>query len=314
MQKDEYKRAFDGVSAPEDLEERVMRRIAPRREISAGRLVLIVCAVLILGCGAVFASEIAGGWLNGIIGLSGGGAPEGSLQEIGQTAEADGVRITLADVVTDGERAYITLDMESTDGRSFAPDGTTPVESSIYVHEEVKLAGDGSISLRFVRLDDGSDPAHAQLALEYCFSHSHTGEELELTVTALDRMYSEEGEDGVVSLKGELLAEGEWRFRFTLRESTVKAVYECGSCTVTVTPLGITADGVGGVSLMDRDAALKLADGTVVPLAGGGVSRKLHNSKVTEETYQADLTMTVDPAQAEALMISGEEMKLIPVR
>lgn len=275
-------------------------------------MALVLCAVFILTCGVALASGTAGAWLNSVISLNGAEIPPGNFQEIGQTVEQAGVRMTLESAAGDGVHIYFLLNVEGLNGQDFSnmsPE-SVPMEDSLYVYEEMSLSGSGGYAFRAVRLDDGSDPSRAQLCLMYSFASNRRGERMTLTVSGISRsLYTEE--DGYRSLEHQPAAEGEWSFTFRLNRSLDGVHYAMEGCDfdVSVSPLGLAVDGIGCRKL-GEEGSLLLKDGTEIPLTGYGYSSGSHNHRIIRETANWDFTGLIDPDQAAALLIGGKEYKL----
>ena len=172
MDKTAYKRAFDAISAPETAESAVLDRIAPGHRRAVPRMALVLCAVLILTCSAAVASGLNGGWLGSIISLNGNDVPAGNLQEISQTVESDGLRMTLVSAASDGMHTYLLVDVEALDGQDFSHEESAdiPLSDSIYVDCRLLMEGSGGYGFRFFRLDDGSGPGTAGAPVQFrCF-------------------------------------------------------------------------------------------------------------------------------------------------
>lgn len=309
MDKMEYKRAFDSVSAPSDIKERILSRVSPTKRSPIRRTVLVLWAVLVLTCTVALASGAAGEWLNALIRLNGQEVPTGNVHLLNQTAEDGGVRITLTEAISDGINAYLLLDMEALEGQSFVPSDTLPIEESIYITERIEPQIGGGF--RATRLDDGSSPANARVVLEYSFDESVSGQEIAVTITSL-KAARDMQEDGVKSRLHDALAEGEWTFRVQIQDNMEIARYTFGDYDVSISAIGITVEGMGDASILNSHLALRLKDGSEVELTSGGISRTLHNDQVTSAAYRARLTELVDPTQATVLLIDGVEYTLLP--
>ena len=313
MDKNTYKRAFDEVRAPVGAESRVLRAVSPRPRMAARRMALILCAALVLTCGAAFASGAAGQWLDAVIQLNGAAVPPGNFQEIGKTAESAGVRMTLESAAGDGVHTYFLLSVEALEGQDLSnPDPqSVPMEDSLYVHELMSLSGSGGYAFHAVRLDDGSDPARAQLCLAYDFSPNRRGEKMTLTISSIARgLYAEK--DGFRHFEHEPVAEGEWSFDFRLSKSLdgVHYVMEGYEFDVSVSPLGLAVDGIGCRKL-GEEGVLLLRDGTEIELTGYGYSSGARNHEVYREMASWEYTQLIDPDQASALIVGGKEYPLM---
>ena len=315
MDKTAYKRAFDAISAPETAESAVLDRIAPGHRRAVPRMALVLCAVLILTCSAAVASGLNGGWLGSIISLNGNDVPAGNLQEISQTVESDGLRMTLVSAASDGMHTYLLVDVEALDGQDFSHEESAdiPLSDSIYVDCRLLMEGSGGYGFRFFRLDDGSDPARAQLALRFSSGVSCAGQQMELVMNSLKHSVMVPHE-GKMLRADEPIAEGEWRFAFRLNDHLESVRYTLDSFDVSISALGISIDGAGCGKLLKQSLSLKMTDGTLSDLSGAGYHALKSNHTITSETIEAETTELIDPNKVAALIIGSTEYELTPVR
>lgn len=320
MDKATYKRAFDTISAPDTIERIVLDRIAPRPHRAVPRLALILCAVLVLTCSVAVASGLTGGWLGAIINLNGNDVPEGNLQPINQTVEADGVRMTLHEAASDGVHIYLLVDIEALDGQNFSHEESEalPMSESIWVDGYLLLEDSGGYGMNVFRLDDGSDPARAQLAFRFDASKSRAGQQMELVISSLEHSVMVPHED-TMHRSSEPLVKGDWRFSFRLNAQLETVPYKLNTFDVSLSALGISIEGAGcGVlwpgHLADGSTFLKMTDGTLVELSSLGYHCIRHNNAVLDESIEAGTTRLIDPASVVALIISGVEYPLDPVQ
>ena len=316
MDKKTYRAAFDAVCAPQNAEDRVARAISPRPRMAARRMALILCAVLVLTCGASLASGVAGQWLDAVVSLNGAEVPAGNFQEIGITAEDAGVRMTLESVAGDGVHTYFLLNVEALEGQDLSNTDpqSIPMEDSLYVHEVMSFSGSGGYGFRPIRLDDGSDPARAQLCLKYDFGTNRWGDKLTLKITGLNRgVYT--GADGERCFEHEPVAGGEWSFTFRLSRSLdgVHYAMEEYDFDISVSPLGLAVDGIGCRKL-GEEGVLLLKDGSKIELTGYGYSSGSRNHEVYREMASWEFTQLIDPGQAAALILGGREYPLTPAK
>lgn len=317
MDKTRYRQAFDSVFAPDGAEDKVLSAVLSRPRRRMSRAALVLCVVLMLVCGAALASGIAGEWLEGAIGLNGGGAPQENLQKIGKTVEADGMRLTLDSAASDGVHTYFLLNVEALEGQDFSntdPE-TIPMEDSIYVDFNLQLPSGGGYGFRAIRIDDGADPSRAQLILKFDFGVPRNGSRLTLTISSLERGIWTTGENGKRVFTAEPVAEGEWSFSFWLnrRLDGVHYKMEPYDFDVRISPLGMAIDGVGS-RRFGQEAYLVMQDGSQVELIGYGYSSGERNGDIYRELVSYEFTALIDPAQAAALVADGVEYPLTPAK
>ncbi len=317
MDKTKYKRAFDSVFAPDDTEARVLSTVSRRRKGSPRRLTLILCAVLILTCSAALAAGGAGQWLEAIISLNGRELPDSSLQIINRTCEDGGLRMTLNSVAGDGVHTYFLMDVEALDGQNLsntAPD-SIPMEDSLYTDFLLELPSSGGYGARTLRIDDGSDPARAQLVLKVDFGEPRNGDRMTLTISEVSRWIRSADENGNQSFSLEPFAEGEWKFSFRLNRNLDGVHYRIPDYDfdITVSPLGLAVNGVGS-GRFGGECFLLMQDGSQVELTGGGRSASRRNGVVYRELISYEFTELIDPSQASALVFGRTEYPLVPVR
>ena len=313
MDKAKYRRAFDSVFAPEDAEARVLSAVSRRPKV-VRKAALILCAALILACSAALAAVTAGDWLNAIVPLNGRAVPEGNLQKIGRTAESDGLRLTLDSLASDGVHTYFLLDVEALDGQDLsntAPE-TIPMEDSLYLDFLLELPSSGGYSARTLRIDDGSDPSHAQLVLKVDFGVPRNGARIYLTAETLSRGRWTTGESGKQKYELEPVAEGEWTFSVRLNGNLDGVHYRIPDYDfdIRISPLGMAINGVGS-RVFGSEAYLLMEDGSRVELVGHGSSRGERNGEVYRELVSYEFTGLIDADRAAALVYAGNEYPLV---
>lgn len=320
MDKTTYKRAFDAIYAPDAAQRAVLHRISPQPRKKLPRMALILCAVLILTCSAAVASGLNGGWLAGVIRLNGGDVPAGNLQEINQTVEKDGLRMTLVSAASDGVHLYLLMDIESLEGHDFshAESEALPMSESIWVDERLLLEDSGGYGMCVFRVDDGRNPSRAQLAFRFSMDKFRAGQEMELIISSLQHSVMVPYED-TMHRASELIADGEWRFPFRLNEHLETVRYTLDSFDVSVSALGISISGNGcgtrwpGI-MNENSLSLRMADGTLSALTSAGYHRTTRNGAVSNETLEATAIELIDPEKVTAIIIDHEEYPLVPAR
>ena len=312
MDKKEYRRAFDSVSAPEGAMNAVLARISPRPRRTVRKAAFILCAVLVLSCGAALATGVAGEWMDAIVRLNGQEVPKGNLQAIGQTAEANGIRMTLVSAASDGYFTNLLFDVESLRGLSLtsADEEGFSLKQTILGDEWMSVPQGTGWSSSWIRLDDGSDPTRAQLVLSCDSSQTLAGEELTLTIHALEKLFLNDER----CVETEWKQEGPWEFRFTLNSDLEIFHYTMAEFRVYVSAIGVQIDGVHNAGFYWLEGAvLKMKDGTETMLHGAGLTTSTRSEKVTAQQYRAAIEELIDPSQAAAMVINGNEFPLIPV-
>lgn len=317
MDKTKYKRAFDSVFAPDDTETRVLSALSRRPKGIRRNTALVLCAVLILTCSAALAAGGAGQWLEAIISLNGRELPDSSLQIINRTCEDGGLRMTLNSVAGDGVHTYFLMDVEALSGQNLsntAPD-SIPMEDSLYTDFLLELPSSGGYGARTLRIDDGSDPARAQLVLKVDFGEPRNGDRMTLTISEVSRWIRSADENGNLSFSLESFAEGEWKFSFRLNRNLDGVHYRIPDYDfdITVSPLGLAVNGVGS-GRFGGECFLLMQDGSQVELTGGGRSASRRNGMVYQELISYEFTELIDPSQASALVFGRTEYPLVPVR
>lgn len=315
MDKSKYKRAFDSVHAPEDMERRVLNAVSGRPGRFNRRMALILCAILLLSCTAALAAGTAGQWLETIISLNGRALPDSSLQKINQTCEDGGLRMTLNSVAGDGVHTYFLMDVEALSGQNLsntAPD-SIPMTDSLYTDFLVELPSSGGYGARTLRIDDGSDPSRAQLVLKVDFGEPRNGDQMTLTISEVNRWIRSTDENGKQVFSLEPVAEGEWIFSFRLNRNLDGVHYRISDYDfdITISPLGLAVNGVGSNRMFGTDAYLLMEDGSKVELVGFGSSRNARNSIVYHELVSYEFTALIDADRAAALVYSGNEYPLV---
>lgn len=315
MDKSKYKRAFDSVHAPEDMERRVLNAVSGRPGRFNRRMALILCAILLLSCTAALAAGTAGQWLETIVSLNGRALPESNLQKISRTCEDDSLRLTLDSVASDGVHTYFLMNVESLNGQDLSNTDPTsiPMEDSLFLDFILHLPSSGGYSARTLRIDDGSDPFRAQLVLKVDFGVPRNGSRIELTAGTLSRGYWTTGESGKQVYAHEPVAEGEWSFSFRLNANLDGVHYKIPDYDfdISISPLGMAINGVGSNRLFGTDAYLLMDDGSKVELVGYGSSRGARNRIVYRELVSYEFTALIDADHAAALVYSGNEYPLV---
>ncbi len=317
MDKTKYKRAFDSVFAPEDTQARVLSALSRRPKAIRRNAALVLCAVLILTCSAALAAGGVGQWLEAIISLNGRALPDSSLQKINRTYEDGGLRMTLDSVAGDGVHTYFLMEIEALNGQNLsntAPD-SIPMEDSLYTDFLLELPSSGGYGARTLRIDDGSDPARAQLVLKVDFGEPRNGDRMTLTISEVSRWIRSTDENGEQSFSLEPFAEGEWIFSFRLNRNLdgVHYIFPGHDFDITISPLGLAVNGVGS-GRFGGECFLLMQDGSQVELTGGGRSAGQRNGVVYHELISYEFTELIDPSQASALVFGRTEYPLVPVR
>ena len=317
MDKIRYKRAFDSLLAPENAQARVLEAISPRPRKLVRRMAFILCALLILSCGAALATGAAGQWLDAIIQLNGGSIPEGNLQKINRTAEGDGLRMTLDSVASDGVHTYFLLNIEALEGQSLsnsAPE-TIPMEDSLFLDFDLQLPSSGGYSARTLRIDDGSDPSRAQLILKFDFGVPRNGSRITLTIEEVGVGIWTTGENGNQVFTSSPVAAGAWSFSVRLNRNLDGVHYTTPEYDfdISVSPLGMAIDGVGS-RRFGREAYLLMKDGSQIELVGHGYSSGERNGEIWRELVSYEFMELIDPSEASALVADGIEYPLVPAK
>ena len=317
MDKSNYKRAFDSVFAPDDMEARVLSALSRRPKGIRRNAAVILCAVLILTCSAALAAGGVGQWMDAIIDLNGRELPDSSLQKINRTCEDGGLRMTLDSVASDGVHTYFLMDVEALSGQNLSnttPD-SIPMEDSLYTDFMLELPSSGGYGARTLRIDDGSDPARAQLVLKVDFGEPRNGDRMTLTISEVNRWIQSTDENGEQVFSHEPVAEGEWIFSFRLNRNLdgVHYTFPDHDFDITISPLGLAVNGVGS-GRFGGECFLLMQDGSQVELTDGGRSGRTRNGVVYHELISYEFTELIDPSQVAALVFSGTEYPLVPVR
>ncbi len=315
MDKSKYKRAFDSVHAPEDMERRVLNAVSGRPGRFNRRMALILCAILLLSCTAALAAGTAGQWLETIISLNGRALPESNLQKISRTCEDDSLRLTLDSVASDGVHTYFLMNVESLNGQDLSntDPSSIPTEDSLYTDFLLELPSSGGYSARTLRIDDGSDPSRAQLVLKVDFGVPRNGDRMTLTFSEVSRGIRSTDKNENQTFSHEPVAEGEWSFSFRLNRNLDGVHYRIPDYDfdVSISPLGMAINGVGSSRMFGTDAYLLLEDGSKVELVGYGSSRGERNFVVYRELVSYEFTALIDAGRAAALVYSGNEYPLV---
>ena len=314
MDKIRYRRAFDSVYAPEDTEARVLSSLPRRPKAASRRFALALCAVLILTCSAALASGAAGDWLSAVIQFNGRSLPENNLQKINRTCEGDGLRVTLDSVASDGVHTYFLMDIEALNGQDLSntDSETIPMEDSLFLDFLLELPSSGGYSTRTLRIDDGSDPARAQLVLQVDFGVPRNGSRIYLTFQTLSRGFWKTGENGQPVYAFEPIAEGEWTFSLRLNRNLDGVHYQIPDYDfdISISPLGMSINGVGS-RMFGSEAYLLMEDGSKTELVGHGLSVGRRNGVVYREQVSYEFTSLIDADRAAALVYAGREYPLV---
>lgn len=317
MDKAKYRRAFDSVSAPGDACVRVLDAVSRRPKGVRRNAAIVLCAVLILTCATALASGAAGQWLEAIISLNGRELPEANLQKINRICEGDGLRVTLDSVAGDGIHTYFLIDIEALDGQDLSntdPE-TIPMEDSLFLDFLLEFPSSGGYGARTLRIDDGSDPARAQLVLKADFGVPRNGSRIYLTFQTLSRGYWRTGENGKEIYALEPVAEGEWTFSVLLDRNLDGVHYRIPEYDfdISISPLGLSINGVG-CGRFGNSAYLLMNDGSTVDLIGRGYSSGKRNGVTYRELVSYEFGKVISPDRAVKLVADGNEFDLVPIR
>ncbi len=308
-----YKEAFDRLHAPDSLESAVFQRIHSR-QTRLRRAGFALCA-LVAACGTLaLAGTLRGGWLNSLIELHGAGVPESCLISIGQTAKSSNAQMTLAEAVCDGQRLYLRMEAELSegDGNLTPQEGIAP-EDSLLVNADVKLP-DVGFGMSARRLDDASDPRRAQFALIFRFDHELSGQEICLCIESLELTRNQTDKSNLLLRTSKPFCEGPWTFRFTLNEITESVHYTMDGSDVSVSALGLTIYGPSSHKYFAEGAQLLLTDGSHAKLRNTGLSLSTLDGIPDSKSADAEFDRLIDPSKARTLITGGTEYPLSPTK